>query len=283
MKVGIIGYGFVGKAIHSGLKKNVQVLAIDPKLNTNISNLIILNPDIIFVSVPTPVSSDGISQDISILEQTISEIKKNQIDSLVVIKSTVLPSHLDKIYNKNKKIVYNPEFLREKTANEDFINSNLIIFGGKKELSKTLASFYKNHTKCKCTEYTFTDIISASLIKYTINTFLSTKVIFFNELKNLFDISGSKISWNDFISALSRDDRIGYSHMQVPGHDGRKGFGGACLPKDSYALLKFAEKVGEPLTLLEKVVEINSKIRSSYSKQTKREISQNIKFNKSND
>jgi len=283
MKVGIIGYGFVGKAIHSGFKKNVQVLAIDPKLNTHISDLIILNPDIIFVSVPTPVSSDGLSQDVSILEQAIFEIKKNKIDSLVVIKSTVLPIHLEKIYNENRKIVYNPEFLREKTATEDFINSNLIIFGGEKKFSKTLASFYKNHTKCKCTEYTFTDIISASLIKYTINTFLSTKVIFFNELKNLFDISGSKISWDDFISALSRDDRIGYSHMQVPGHDGRKGFGGACLPKDSYALLKFAEKVGEPLTLLEKVVEINSKIRSSYSKQTKREISQNIKFNKSND
>ena len=124
MKVGIIGYGFVGKAIHSGFKKNVKVLAIDPKLNTHISDLITFNPHIIFVCVPTPVSSDGISQDISILEQTLSEIKKNEIDSLVVIKSTVLPSHLDKIYNKNKKIVYNPEFLREKTANEDFINSN---------------------------------------------------------------------------------------------------------------------------------------------------------------
>ena len=97
------------------------------------------------------------------------------------------------------------------------------------------------------------------------------------ELKNVFDNSGSKDEWNNFIKYISTDERIGNSHMSVPGHDGKEGFGGACLPKDTNALYKYAESKGIHLSLIEKVLKLNNNLRDKYNKD-EREISQNIKY-----
>jgi UDPglucose 6-dehydrogenase len=278
MKIAIIGYGFVGKALANGFKSNVELKKIDPKLNTQISELNNFNPDAVFICVPTPMLDDH-GQDISVLMDVINELKSLNINSLVVLKSTVLPDNILRIKKLMKNIIYNPEFLREKHANSDFINSKLIVFGGNKKEAIKVGNIYKNFTKCKYTNYTYTDLIAASLIKYSINTFLATKVIFFNELKNLFDSSGSKDNWNNFIENISKDSRIGNSHMQVPGHDGRLGFGGACLPKDSSALINYADDKGVSLSLLKHVISTNNILRASYNTNTEREIEQNITFN----
>jgi UDPglucose 6-dehydrogenase len=102
----------------------------------------------------------------------------------------------------------------------------------------------------------FTNISTASYIKYGINTFLATKVMFFNELEALFDGE-----LEDITGAMAFDPRIGTSHMQVPGPDGKKGFGGMCFPKDTKAFALYARNQGKPLEILEKVIEINEKIR----------------------
>lgn len=277
MKIAIIGYGFVGKALHNGLKDNVELQIIDPKLNTDINDLSRYSPDVIFICVPTPMHSDG-SQNISIVKSVINNIKNLNINSHIVIKSTVLPNHISELEKLAGKFIYNPEFLREKFADEDFINSNLIVFGGLKEYTTKLSDIYKKHTKCKCTDHIHTDSVTASLIKYTINSFLSTKVIFFNELKNLFDEINSKESWENFTKFLEKDSRMGNSHMMVPGHDGRKGFGGACLPKDSRALIDFANSNNIELNILKNAININNQIRSQYNTETNREIDQNINF-----
>ena len=277
MKIAIIGYGFVGKALHNGLKDNVELQIIDPKLNTDINDLSRYSPDVIFICVPTPMHSDG-SQNISIVKSVINNIKDLNINSHIVIKSTVLPNHINELEKLAGKFIYNPEFLREKFADEDFINSNLIVFGGLKEHTTKLSDIYKKHTKCKCTDHIHTDSVTASLIKYTINSFLSTKVIFFNELKNLFDEINSKESWENFTKFLEKDSRMGNSHMMVPGHDGRKGFGGACLPKDSRALIDFANNNNIELNILKNAININNQIRSQYNTETNREIDQNINF-----
>tara|TARA_B100000989_G_scaffold266705_1_gene220371 strand:+ start:1836 stop:2684 length:849 start_codon:yes stop_codon:yes gene_type:complete len=277
MRVGVIGYGFVGKALCNALKKNVKVLKIDPILNTKIDDLVDFNPDICFICVPTPMNIDG-SQDTSILEQVFTEINKYLLSSLIVLKSTVLPSYINILQKKNPNLLFNPEFLRENSANEDFINSKLIILGGPKEKTKLLAAFYSEHTKCKTKDYQFTDITSASLVKYSINTFLSTKVTFFNELHQIFTNSGSYESWEKFINIISKDLRIGNSHMQVPGADGKFGFGGPCFPKDNNALIKYSEDIGKPFKLLKTSQAINNKIRRSYESLTDREIQQNISY-----
>ena len=94
----------------------------------------------------------------------------------------------------------------------------------------------------------------ASLVKYTINSFLATKVIFFNEIFNLFNQINSNESWDIFTSIISKDERIGDSHMMVPGHDGRFGFGGACFPKDTSALISYADSLDVDLSLIKDAI-----------------------------
>ena len=277
MKIGIIGYGFVGKALAAGLNEDVSLLKIDPKLNTNINDLIDFKPNAIFICVPTPMNED-FSQDISILNDVIKKLNVLNLQSLIVIKSTVLPKYIIEIEKQISEFIYNPEFLREKHANQDFIDSKLIVFGQNNTSAKKLEEIYRDHSKCICTDYIYTDAIAASLIKYSINSFLATKVTFFNELNSLFNQSGTEESWDNFILAIANDPRIGNSHMQVPGHDGRLGFGGACLPKDSNAFNVYSEEVGEPLSLLKKVIKTNNKIRAKYNVKTVRELEQNIKY-----
>ncbi len=277
LKLGIIGHGFVGKATDDGFRKNVKKFIVDPILGTNIDDLVKFCPEIIFVCVPTPMSDDG-SQDSSIIYNVIKELSKKCPKSIKVVKSTVLPNILKNITKIDSKVIYNPEFLREKYANEDFINSKFLIFGGKKDLCEIVSNAYSNHSDCKTKDHVFTDIESASLIKYTINTFLAAKVIFFNEINLLFKNINSEISWQEMINIVSKDGRIGSSHMNVPGHDGRKGFGGACFPKDSVALVRYAKDINLDMTLLTSVIKTNNVIRSTYDDQNQREVDQNVTF-----
>jgi UDPglucose 6-dehydrogenase len=164
-----------------------------------------------------------------------------------------LPSYINEINDHFPNIIYNPEFLRESHASDDFINSNLIVFGGSKNHAKLLANIYKNHTKCLCKDYVYTDLVTASFIKYTINSYLATKVTFFNELNQLFNEAKATESWDSFTSIISRDLRIGKSHMKVPGPDGRFGFGGSCFPKDTNAFSSYADSLRSPLNVLNKI------------------------------
>ena len=278
MKIGIVGFGFVGKALRYGLKDNIDCIEIDPKLSTDINDLKKHKPDVVFICLPTPMNDDG-SQNLDIVNDSIKQINKFDKDLLIVIKSTILPKYIANILNTSSNVVINPEFLRESSANEDFINSELIIFGGDEDNCKKLSNFYDHNTNCVCTDYVFTDAISASLIKYTINSFLALKVVFFNEMKSVFTNSNSNNRWSDFINALSKDKRIGSSHMNVPGPDGRYGFGGPCFPKDVNALIEYAKEIGCELNLLKKANNINNNIRAQYNDVTIREKEQNIKFN----
>ncbi len=277
LKLGIVGHGFVGKATDWGFNKRIDKFIVDPLLNTNIRNLKEFSPEIVFVCVPTPMSDDG-SQDSSIIENVIKELVSNCPNAIKVVKSTVIPSLLDELKKIDPKIVYNPEFLREKHANEDFVNSEMIIFGGDRNISTQVSNAYLRHSRCKTKEHIFTDLKTASFIKYSINTFLASKVIFFNELHSVYEKLDVKDTWESVVNIISKDLRIGNSHMNVPGHDGRKGFGGACFPKDSLALIKYADSIGMNLNSLISVVKINNKIRSEYKDLDLRESEQNISF-----
>lgn len=154
----------------------------------------------------------------------------------------------------------------------------MIIFGGDKNICSKVSKIYYEHSRCKTKEHIYVDLQTASFIKYSINTFLASKVIFFNELFSLYEEIGANDSWETVIHAISRDKRIGDSHMNVPGHDGRKGFGGACFPKDSLALLKFAKSLNIQLSNLEASIKKNNVIRSEYNELDKRESEQNVSY-----
>ena len=280
-KIAIIGYGFVGKAIDFGFSKNVKKIIIDPKINTSVNDLSSLNIDFIFIAVPTPMNKDG-TQDDFIIKSVLEEISLLKLKATIIIKSTVLPSNLKKISTRFDNIIYNPEFLRENFAEEDFINSKGVILGGDKENIQKVKNLYLDSSNVKNLEFFETDIHTASLVKYSINSFLALKVAFFNQIFNLAK-KDNDFSWNEFIEVLSHDPRIGDSHLKVPGPDGRFGFGGACFPKDTAALIKYAQDNDVDFSILEAAVKFNNKIRKSYKINEERELEQKVNFDFLND
>ena len=260
LNLGIIGKGFVGSAVANGFDKDCEQIIVDPKYTDNeITD--VLDCKLLFVCVPTPVAEDG-SCDVSIVKDVLIELSMRDYKGVVVVKSTIIPDYLHEFKKEfDLKIVYNPEFLTEANANEDFKNPPFQVFGGKWRDCEVVEKAYLRYSSVRIVPTFKVDLTTASLLKYTINSWLATKVTFFNELKQLHELGSSMVSWEQFTDMLSRDERVGNSHMQVPGPDGEPGFGGHCLPKDTEALLNYANKKNIKMSVLRKAVQINKKIR----------------------
>jgi len=263
MKLGIIGYGMVGKAVANGFKCNDLFIA-DPLLNTmTIPDVCALGPDFIMVCVPTPTRRGKI--DVSILDNTLDQINK-RYSGVVVIKSTTPPDKLtkfEKLYT-NLKLVHNPELLSDRTANEDFVTPNMIIIGSNHKDAISLVK--KAYIKCSVVsiddEKIFeVDLVTASLLKYGFNTFYATKITFMNEMYKILKKSNTNTTWNEFKKIYGSNPWIGGMHIDVPGHDGYFGYGGKCFPKDTEAFAEYASNVGHTFELLEKTIELNKKFR----------------------
>ena len=264
LKLGIVGHGFVGSAVANGFDVDTEQYIVDIKQNNNtLEDLVdVFNPSITFIYVPTPQQVTHLDVDVSIARETLQRLSNLNYKGIVVIKSTITPDHLTKMKKDfNLKLVYNPEFLTEANSFNDFINPNMQVLGGKWKDCEVVEKAYVRHSSVKIVPTFKVDLITASLIKYTINSWLATKVIFFNELRDLFDASSSHSSWSQFTDMLTRDPRIGDSHLKVPGPDGKKGFGGHCFPKDTNALLYYAKLKGIDLSILKQAIKKNKNIR----------------------
>ena len=262
MKLGIIGHGFVGKAVDQGFTRDCDKFIVDPKNNNNtIAQLNAFGPHATFVCVPTPQAESG-EANTEILEtvcRQLNEIPKN----LVIIKSTVPGYVLERIKdtNNNIRMVYNPEFLTEKNYITDFQNPAMHIFGGDAPDTKAVHKIYKDHSTCRSCPVYHTDIKKASLVKYTINSFLATKVTFFNELYDVYTAMGGQ-NFDEITRMIATDKRIGSTHMRVPGNNGERGYGGSCFPKDTAALAYYAREILDtPFTQLETSIKINNILR----------------------
>ena len=263
LKLGVIGSGFVGGAVINGFNTpNVDMWVVDPKKSTTtLQQLAEVGPHLTFVCVPTPESTNG-SVNVTIVDQVLADLNKFAYNGIVVIKSTITPDHLERFVQEyDLRIVYNPEFLTEANAHNDFINPAMQILGGVWEECEIVERAYVEFSKVKVVPTFKTDIVSASLLKYTINSWLATKVTFMNELYHLHKASGANTSWEQFTDMLQRDKRIGDSHLRVPGPNGSFGFGGHCFPKDTAGLLSYADKNNVDLSVLSKVVKTNARIR----------------------
>ena len=264
MKLGIIGNGFVGSAVANGFDIDVEQFIVDPKFNDNTIYDLVNNfdPPILFVCVPTPKQDTHMDVDVSCVREVLQELHQLEYKGIVIIKSTITPDHLTKMKKDFKlKLVYNPEFLTEANAHHDFLNPNMQVLGGKWKDCETVEKSYIRHSSVKIVPTFKVDLITASLIKYTINSWLATKVTFFNELNDLFNKSGTKVPWENFIDILTRDNRIGDTHMQVPGTDGKQGFGGHCFPIDTEALVYYAKLKKADLGVLKTAIDKNKKLR----------------------
>ena len=199
---------------------------------------------------------------LGILESVLQDIQdiNKRTDNIILIRSTIIPGTTKKLQNKFKKLnlVFNPEFLTERSAKFDFINQARFIFGGKKRDTDKVEELFRwrfGHT----TPIIKTNYETAELIKYMNNCYFATKVSFMNEMKLIAD--KSKVDWDLAIEGFIRDGRIGHSHLAVPGPDGRRGFGGSCFPKDIQAMINYGNKLGINTNTLKGVWETNLNVR----------------------
>jgi len=157
---------------------------------------------------------------------------------IVVIKSTIPPGTVAK-WNKqfpSLSIVFNPEFLTEANAVNDFENQTRVILGGpRKGTTKLKIVYSKVFPKATIVK---TDSTYAEMVKYVTNSFLATKVSFANEMYQI--CNKLDIDYDKVIEYAQYDERLGKSHWAVPGPDGDLGYGGHCFPKDVKALITLA-------------------------------------------
>ena len=265
--IGVVGKGFVGSAVAHGFSPavgyNASVLVYDkdPLKSVNTLDEVVNKSEFIFVSVPTPSNKDG-SINLDILFACISEIENAIKDNnpIVLVRSTVVPGTCEEIQKKFPKlrIVFNPEFLTERSATFDFLSQTRYILGGKESDTSEVASLYKDRFG-ESIAIIETNFQTAELIKYVCNIYFATKVSFLNEMKLISDSIDA--DWEKVIEGFVRDGRVGSSHTNVPGHDGKHGFGGSCFPKDIQALINFAENNNLDLNVVKGAWKTNLEVR----------------------
>ena len=169
------------------------------------------------------------------------------------------PEQFTKESNPPKlRIVFNPEFLTERSATFDFLSQTRYILGGNGKDTSEVADLYKDRFG-ESIAIIETNFQTAELIKYVCNIYFATKVSFLNEMKLISDSIDA--DWEKVIEGFIRDGRVGSSHSNVPGHDGKLGFGGSCFPKDIQALINFAEKNNLDLNVVKGAWKTNLEVR----------------------
>ncbi|MCU5480533.1 UDPglucose 6-dehydrogenase [Bacillus sp. TE9106W] len=216
------------------------------------------NAEIIYIAVGTPQNEDG-SANIQFVEQVVKDIAKNisRDGVIIVIKSTVPVGTNNKVKqwiksNLKKKICFevvsNPEFLREGSAIHDTFYGDRIVIGAE---SDRAASILEEINRPFGLPVFKTDIFSAEMIKYASNAFLATKISFINEIANICEKLGADIE--DIAYGMGLDTRIGSKFLNAG-----IGYGGACFPKDTRALVQIAGNVEHKFKLLEAVINVNN-------------------------
>jgi nucleotide sugar dehydrogenase len=261
MNIGIIGQGFVGNAVYQKFKSFFKVYTCDLKkeLSNSTYNELVNNCSVIFVCIPTPMNKDG-SCNIDLVEEVLFKLNKDS-KAIIVNKSTIPPGTTEEFNNqfKNLKIIFNPEFLTERNAIEDFNKQDRIILGGPRPATTKLKQIYS---------IVFPDAYviktgsrHAEMIKYFTNCFLANKVSFANEMHEL--CFALNLDYDKVVEYATLDKRLGNSHWAVPGPDGDFGFGGHCFPKDLSAIIKMTEDLGITNNVLKSIQKTNNKVRTN--------------------
>jgi len=219
MKIGIMGLGVVGGALEKWLKQNThhEVIGFDPprKIENDLTGC-----QHIFISVPVPSSGEG--QDLTILKWCVQYAKK--FTQNIFIRSTVLPGTNDTLNTFSM-----PEFLTERKAFEDFSKHPVIIGGGDDAPDMELIFPTK--------EIIYLKNIEAEITKFTHNCFGAMKVTYFNIIEELcrkLSADYNKVLSTSFITGF-----IEKMHTQVPGPDGKRGYGGKCFPENIDAFSRY--------------------------------------------
>ena len=264
--IGIIGYGTVGKAMHRFYSKNNIPIYIYDKYvkpyTDKLKNL--LKTNIVFISIPSNYCPDTLNYDINKFQNILDYLDIYNYKGAVIIKSTLLPGTSEYFSNQfpGLNIIYNPEFLSEKTAIYDYAHPKQIILGTTPNLNHIVRDsvglfFYKLFPDK--TPIEVVDSREAEATKLYLNSFYAVKVQFFNELHFL--SNNMDIDYKNVVNLMLNQGWINPQHTRVPGHDGKFSYGGKCLPKDANALLGLMKYQNSNYSILESTVEENKIFR----------------------
>jgi len=251
-KIGIIGVGFVGGALRRYLEARGVKLFLFDKYKKIGSPEEVNKAEIIFICVPTPYSLK-IGFDLRAVESAVAILASPKV---IVIKSSVIPGtteYLQKKYPEHK-FLFNPEFLRENFANYDMLHPDrqLVGFTGKsRKFAKIILGFLPKAKFAKSMP-----ALEAEIVKYMANSFLAMRVVFANEFYDICKKMGA--DYNQVKQAVGFDPRIGHSHFDVT-HDGYRGYGGSCFPKDVNAIIQLASSKKLKAELLTAMRGVNKK------------------------
>ena len=256
MKIGLIGYGVVGKAADYTLKKEYEIIKYD-KFQQLDSFESLTSCDFIFIMVPTPFDCRSNVVDQSAVLESLEKLASINYSGIVIVKSTVPPGSCKNYSDKfNLKIVFNPEFLRESTTpNEDFENQDTIVIGTSSKEDFELVKLMYQKVAVSHAEYYHTSTAEAEMIKTAQNTMLASRVALANMIFDACEENGIDYQKVRDI-AFTNFEILGKHMTQVPGPDGSRGFGGKCLPKDIRAFSTVFNS-----ELLDSIISYNDSLR----------------------
>ena len=257
MKIGIIGLGLVGKAIRHGFARiGHDIAGYDIALpETTLKDA--LSGEVVFVCVPTPSASDG-SCDTSIVENVIGQINDAGYPGLVAIKSTVEPGTTDKLIKRypRLRLAFCPEFLREKATFTDFVEQHDVCVIGTYNI-EDFELLKRVHDPLP-QNYAHVTPLEAEFAKYFLNVFNALRIVYANQFYDVCQATGA--DYQKIKNAITKHRVVPPVYLDC--NEKFRGFGGACLPKDTNAFAQFAKKVlgsDSNLSLFEGIVEINKR------------------------
>ena len=285
--INIVGYGYVGSALGFLCKENkvdfcvfdvvakteAKAIRCFDKLNELVKYSEQCNQEnVYFICVPTPSGDDG-SCDTTIVESVIKQIQGLATKNTnIIIKSTVQPGTCRKLHDQfgseKIQITFCPEFLKERTFQEDMYNASFCLLGtesgkGGDTIKNVINRLYAHKSQLKQPfEILVQSYEECELFKYTLNVYLAVKVWYFNEIHDVAERLNVRYSQ---LSQLFRlDPRIGFSHTDVPGPDGRRGFGGKCLPKETRGMAFLQSELGLDNSVLSRILQRNFEMRGTH-------------------
>ena len=283
MNIAVIGVGYVGlitglsfaklgnnvnfididKTKIDNLKNNIPTF-VEPQLIDYLNNdLIIQNTnyfhsyeavnwseiEVVFICVQTPMDEKGNLDSTYLLD--VFKNLNSRFNSILCIKSTIHPGAIESIFEETKTnfedVVFNPEFLREGSAFEDFFNTDRVVIGSNNNNNaKKVGKLYDGFD----TEIVYTDPISSQLIKYLSNAYLPLRISFANEVARLADKLGG--NQKDILNGIGLDHRIGNQYFRPS-----PGWGGSCFPKDVAELQSISNLNDFKLPIIDSIITSN--------------------------
>jgi UDPglucose 6-dehydrogenase len=245
-----------------GLEELIERSARDGRLSyTTDLTQAIADAEFVFLAVGTPPNSRG-GADLTALKAAARGIGASLVDNLVIINKSTVPIGTGDLVSEivaasrpseaiEFSVVSNPEFLREGSAVNDFMNPDRVVLGGHDRVAAQRVADLYRPLDCPVL---ITDLYTAEMIKYASNAFLATKISFINEIARICEKLDADVAVVS--EGMGMDARIGGAFL-----DAGIGFGGSCFPKDVKALARMAQEMGYHPELLHTVMDINRDMR----------------------